>query len=125
MTYGLARVLRPENPNLQFVTSTLQDQDTIEGNTNTIGKVVRELDKGNWSTEDCEMECVARNGMLQDRRVVEEEDMNMQILLKMVPRLREESWGSACPLVLTVTCPGLLDSLCFVANATERGDQQP
>jgi hypothetical protein len=72
MIYGLARVLRTENPNLQFVTSTLQDQDKIEGNTTTIGKVVRELDKGNWSTEDCEMECVARNSMLQDCRVVEE-----------------------------------------------------
>lgn len=116
MIDGLARVLRTENPNRAFVTLALQDNNNIEANANAITKVLHELENGHWSTEHCEMEYFEHNDMLHIRRLLEEDALDNQIQAKVTPQLRQETWEFASPLALTVHSPGLLDSLCFMAD---------
>jgi NADPH:quinone reductase-like Zn-dependent oxidoreductase/ubiquinone/menaquinone biosynthesis C-methylase UbiE len=118
MINGLARVLRTENSNKAFVTLALKDDNTALANATTINKVLYELDAGDWSTDHCEMEYVEHDGMLHIRRILEEDKLDKSIQSKTTPELREEALSSAGPLALTVHSPGLLDSLCFVADTT-------
>ncbi len=122
MVNGLARVLRTENPNRAFVTLALQDQAAIHSNANTMSKVIQELENADWSTVDGEMEYVECDNMLQIRRLLEDDDMDKKTLSRTTPQLREETWECACPLALTVHSPGLLDSLCFVADNHPEND---
>jgi NADPH:quinone reductase-like Zn-dependent oxidoreductase/ubiquinone/menaquinone biosynthesis C-methylase UbiE len=124
MINGLARVCRTENPNRAFVTLALQDRKAVQSSAATLSKVLQKLDETGWSTEHSEMEYIERDDMLHIRRLMEEEDMDQSIQSKIMPRLREELFGSASPLALTVHSPGLLDSLCFVADTEAGSDLQ-
>ncbi|KAF1974061.1 hypothetical protein BU23DRAFT_532398 [Bimuria novae-zelandiae CBS 107.79] len=116
MINGLVRVLRSENPNRAFVTLALQDPAADDSNAEKIKKILHELEDGRWSIEQCEQEYVERDNTLQLQRVFDEDEMDNKIFSRTTQQLREERWDSAGPLALTVHSPGLLDSLCFVAD---------
>lgn len=118
MVNGFARVLRTENPNRAFITLALHDPEAIEHNASTIAKVLNELEAAEWSIDRCESEYIQQGKTLHIRRMFEEEDMDKAVFSKTTPQIRNERWDSARPLALTVHSPGLLDSLCFVADST-------
>ena len=122
MINGLARVLRCENPNRPFVTLALENSTLTGTNADTIRKLLQQLEDGDWSIEQCEQEYVEHQNTLQISRVFEEEEMDSRIFSRTSPQLREERWDSAGPLALTVHSPGLLDSLCFIADPLARED---
>lgn len=122
MVNGLARVLRTENPNRAFVTLSLQDSTAVDSNAKTILKILQELESKRWSIEQCEQGYVEGDNTLQIQRVFEESEMDDRISAQTKPQLREERWDSCGPLALTVHSPGLLDSLCFVADPLAKNE---
>lgn len=116
MVNGLARVLRSENAQLKFVTMAFEDADTFKAShTELVAKVFRSTISE--SLDDCEPEYVEHNGLLHINRLVEANDMNKDIHLKMSPKKHEmQEFGHGPPLKLTIATPGLLDSLQFVED---------
>ena len=117
---GLARVLRSENTALVFVTLALDALASQDGETNaalhgrriadvvcrTVGKPV----------EDVEPEYIERNGMLHISRLTKASSLDHEIHAKTSPLPKLQAFGNDTPLALTVTNPGLLDSLRFIQD---------
>ena len=116
MVNGLARVLRSENSQLKFVTMALEDADTFTAShTELVAKVLRSTISE--SLDDCEPEYVEHNGILNINRLVDANDINMDIYSKMSPKkYGVQEFGQGPPLKLTIATPGLLDSLQFVED---------
>lgn len=113
---GLARVLRSEFNNLDFVTLALEKIEApLEGHIRNILHVFKST--LSQSMDDVELEYLENNGMLQIGRVVEANDLNQDIGAKTASnQFTIQEFGKGPPLSLHVACPGLLDSLQFLED---------
>lgn len=113
---GLARVLRSEFNNLDFVTLALEKIEApLEGHIRKILHVFKST--LSQSMDDVELEYMEKNGMLQIGRVVEANDLNQDIGAKTASnQFTIQEFGKGPPLSLHVACPGLLDSLQFLED---------
>lgn len=115
MVVGLARCIQGENPKLRITTLALEThRDTCQAVQNIYKVFLTTLQT---SDGEPEMEYAERNGMLCINRVVEARAINQHIFSKTntpEPELRPFRRDSLRPIKLTVSSPGLLESLQFV-----------
>lgn len=113
---GLARVLRSEFNNLDFVTLALEKIEApLEGHIKKILHVFKST--LSQSMDDVELEYMENNGMLQIGRVVEANYLNQDVGARTASKqFTVREFGKGPPLSLHVACPGLLDSLQFLED---------
>ncbi|KAF2179436.1 hypothetical protein K469DRAFT_596142 [Zopfia rhizophila CBS 207.26] len=110
---GFARVFRSENPSRPFTTLSLEGSSTVEANTNALLKT---LEATAQFCQDCEIEYIMKDGILEVNRIIEANSLDQIIRSKTTPKQRGQAFGEAGPLVMTVGSPGVLDSLRFVRD---------
>ena len=117
MVTGLARVLRSERINFSFVTLALENTDkSHHSRVETILKVL-EATLSN-DRDGFEPEYIERDGIILINRVIEANDLNLEVHDKIAPRLKLQEFSKAPPLVMNVATPGLIDSIRFTDDLT-------
>ena len=116
MVNGLSRTVRSENSKLVFATLAFEgSRGTINQHAETIVKVLEKTFSS--PVENYEPEYAERNGMLHVNRLVEANDLNAMIESKSTRQQQAvQEFGIGPPLALTVSSPGMLDSLRFVED---------
>ncbi len=114
LVQGFARCIREENKNLRFVTASL---DCFRGAAFMIDKILLICRGAIFNTsENYEREFVEKNGMLFTNRVVEADIINRHVYCKTTvqpPQPKSLSQHQMHPLKLSISAPGMLDSLEF------------
>jgi NADPH:quinone reductase-like Zn-dependent oxidoreductase len=112
---GLGRSLRSENSHLKFVELALEESSSIADVVQHITKVYQKTLI--TPSEEIESEYMEKDGKLHINRVVEANDLNDKIHSKVAPQKAELQRLQKTPevaLKLTISSPGLLDTLQFV-----------
>lgn len=124
MVAGLARVLRSERSNLSYVTLSFDDQYRC---TDTWVERIVEVLETTWlrPTNDRETEYRERDGMLWINRVVEAENLDLEVHKKLSPQISLQEFQKAPPLTLAIATPGLIDSLQFIEDPTAPTELKP
>lgn len=112
---GLGRSLRSENSHFKFVELALEDNSSIADAVQHIMKVYQKTLI--TPSEEIEPEYMEKDGLLYINRVVEANDLNDKIHSKVAPqkaKLQKLQENPEIALKLTISSPGLLDTLHFV-----------
>jgi NADPH:quinone reductase-like Zn-dependent oxidoreductase len=114
---GLARVLRSEDPNRQFVTLSLEDEiDNLEMTAQYIQEISAKCDSSAFDPHMFEAEYVLRDGTIHTRRVTESSGLDQYIHDRTHAQHGQRAIGEAGPIALGVGTPGVVDSLRFVPD---------
>lgn len=117
MITGLARVLRSEDPNRPFVTLSLEDSvKNLEMMAQCIQEISAKCDSSAFDPRMSEAEYVLRDGTIHTRRVTESSGLDQYIHNHVHAQHGQHAIGEAGPLALSVSTPGVVDTLCFVPD---------
>lgn len=116
---GLSRTVCSENGRFIFVTLALEDtESTALQNVTNITRVFMRTALALKEPENCDTEYEERDGMLFINRAVEDHTLNHDISVRVLPQQSKiQRFGEGPPLTLTITSPGLLNTLKFVNDA--------
>lgn len=119
---GLVRTVKQENIKMKFVTVSFEsDKSTVSHFAETILKVYTQTIS--TSVDDCEPEYVEREGRLCIDRIVEADYLNRDIASRLATQQHQtKQFGEVPSLALSISSPGLLDTLEFVED---RGLNRP
>ena len=117
---GLARVLRSENTQLACVTLALDKTSSTRRHTGNerdvpyIMDILRKL--VSQELKDMEPEYVERDGLLHINRMTPIEQLNEIVQAFDKLQQKKQAFGHGPPLAMTVSNPGMLDSVLFVED---------
>ncbi|KAL8855884.1 MAG: hypothetical protein Q9178_007504 [Gyalolechia marmorata] len=120
LAIGFGRCMCTENSSLDFISLSLEKEPTKAKMAEYIIKIVRSATSK--PRDNRELEYLERNGTLCINRVVEDNRLNGHIFSVVVPQkpaLKEFGGLPTRPLALTISSPGLLDTLHFADDPAE------
>jgi len=113
---GLARTIRQERTRMKFITLAFQPAVSTASH---FAKTIKDVHMITWglSADDYEPEYVERDGILYVDRLVEAAQLNRHIDFQLAILNRHKGeFGAGEPLKLTMSSPGLLDTLEFIED---------
>lgn len=121
MITGLARVLCTEHSTLKFATVAL------ENHSSNIGEWTKRICQvyGTTLTDSSETEYVEQDGTIMTNRVFQSDKLNKKVYRRSHFNASVTPWGTGPPLALTVSKPGLLESMRFEEDETVNLDLSP
>lgn len=113
---GLVRTVKQENIKTRFVTVAFEpEKTTVSHFTKTILQVYSQTISA--SVDDCEPEYVERDGRVCIDRFVEADYLNRDIALRLATQQHQtKQFGEVPSLALSISSPGLLDTLEFIED---------